>query len=172
MTVTLRPGESLLLNHSGVKTLRAGADLVLLVPTGEWDANGNAVVLRLVVAEFFGQNPNTQVVVTSDDEPVQLLTPDSAVPSETAADAQAGIASADLQALEGEDSQSTRLHTETLQTQSTGFDMAALLAGNLSASLNWQTPLTQRPDAQIAVKLPGVNLQTTSPQAIQPTPSF
>lgn len=158
MTVTLRPGESLLLNHSGVKTLRAGADLVLLVPTGEWDANGNAVVLRLVVAEFFGQNPNTQVVVTSDDEPVQLLTPDSAVPSETAADAQAAIASADLQALEGEDSQSTRLHTETLQTQSTGFDMAALLAGNLSASLNWQTPLTQRPDAQIAVKLPGVNL--------------
>ncbi len=63
MTVTLRPGESLLLNHSGVKTLRAGADLVLLVPTGEWDANGNAVVLRLVVAEFFGQNPNTQIEV-------------------------------------------------------------------------------------------------------------
>ena len=51
MTVTLRPGESLLLNHSGVKTLRAGADLVLLVPTGEWDANGKLLLIAVSIQQ-------------------------------------------------------------------------------------------------------------------------
>ena len=157
MTVKLRPGESLLLDHSGVKTLRVGLDMVLLLPTGETDANGKPVVLRLVVTEFFSQSANTQVVVTSADEPVQMLTPDSEVPTGMALDAQAANASTDIEALQEQQSLPMLLDQASVQTQSTSFEMESLLATNVSASFNWQTQLTQRPDTQIIVKLQSVN---------------
>ena len=156
----LRPGESLLMNLSGVKTFRSGDDLVLLLPTGEWDANGKPVTVRLVVSDFFNQSPATQVVITSDSEPVQMVTPESALPSLGSADAQAASSGSELLALLEAENNSVLLSDKPLQTQSSDLSLSALLAENPFATLDWHAQIASVQDASIALKLPGVNEPT------------
>ena len=47
--IKLRDGESLLLEKAGIESLRNGADLLLLVPTGEADKDGKPEMVLVVV---------------------------------------------------------------------------------------------------------------------------
>ena len=87
--ITLRDGESLLLEKEGIESLRNGADLLLLVPSGEVDKDGKPEMLLLVVEGFFNNPATSQVVIMAPGEPVVLITPESSVPAFDASSPQA-----------------------------------------------------------------------------------
>ena len=105
----LNNGDALLVEHSGVKSMRNGADLLLLIPTGEIDSAGQEVKVKVWVNGFFKQGLEAQVLVTSADEPVQMITPDSISQIEDMQNAQATDNNGNIEALNSDFSQTQLL---------------------------------------------------------------
>ena len=130
--IKLRDGESLLLEQAGIESLRNGADLLLLVPTGEVDKDGKPEMQLLVVEGFFKDAASTQVVIMAPGEPVVLIMPESSVPLTDVNDPQARGADNNIQALNTELSNSNILMSDSVET----LNSTAVVLNDLQVSLN------------------------------------
>ena len=130
--VKLRDGESLLLEQAGIESLRNGADLLLLVPTGEVDKDGKPEMQLLVVEGFFNNPASTQVVIMAPGEPVVLITPESSVPLTDVNNPQARGADNNIQALNTELSNSNILMSDSVET----LNSTVVELNDLQVSLN------------------------------------
>jgi len=153
----LTKGEALLVEYSGVKSMRNGADLLLLIPTGELDSSGQEVKVKVWVTGFFTQGLEAQVLVTSADEPVQMITPDSISQIEDMQNAQATDGNGDIDALNSDSSQTQLLASAEASTASTQIDLTTLQADNEMSQVDFLTTFTKGNDTSIVVKLPGIN---------------
>ena len=130
--IKLRDGESLLLEKAGVESLRNGADLLLLVPTGELDKDGKPEMQLLVVEGFFNNPASTQVVIMAPGEPVVLITPESSVPLSDVNNPQARGTDNTIQALNTEISSSNVMMADSIET----LTSSAVELNDLQVSLN------------------------------------
>ena len=155
--IQLNNGDNLLVEHAGVKTLRSGADLILLIPSGETDTNGQAINVKVWVQGFFNRTQATQVVVTSPDEPVQLITPESASQMEDIQNAQAADTNGNLEALSNDSSYVQSFNAQDIATSSTSINLIELNAQNESSVIDFQQNFIKGNDASISILLPGIN---------------
>ena len=130
--IKLRDGESLLLEKAGIESLRNGADLLLLVPTGEADKDGKPEMVLVVVEGFFNNPSTTQVVIMAPDEPVVLITPESSVTLSDGNNPQARGADNNIQALNTEISNSNTLMANSVET----LNSTVVALNDLQVSLN------------------------------------